>query len=135
MDEVRLSIFLIKKIMGGRTNECWIMPIYSQRDNFNKMPFKKQYTSFYSDMPKYWTKPVHLSEASSHVQLTPENERRKQGTQELCEVCKTSVNWIWIGVDHFYVVLARIFALCAHTSSDMSYPTACARIIRSMYKN
>lgn len=75
--------------MGGKTNERWIMPIYSQTDNFSKTSFQKQYTSFYSDMkPKHWTKPVYLSAAPSHVQLTPENEQRKQGTQELCEAHK-----------------------------------------------
>lgn len=81
--------------MGGRTNECWIMPAYRQTGNFNKMSFKKQYASFYSDMkPKHWTKPVHLSAASSHVQLTPENKQRKQGMQELCEAHKMCVYWI-----------------------------------------
>lgn len=78
-------------------------------------------------------KPVYLSAAPSHVQLTPENEERKQGTQELCEahkMCQLDLDrilpfmWYW----------QEFFLLYAHASSDMCYLTACALIISSMYK-
>lgn len=74
------------------------MPTYSQTDKFNRMPCKKQYTSFYSDFkPKLCIKPVHLSVASSHLQLPPEKEQKRQGIQELGEVCKIRFDWIWTG--------------------------------------
>lgn len=115
MEWVRYSIFLLKKTMSRRTNECSIMPTYSQTDDFTRMPCKKQYTNFCSDRkPKHFIKPAHLSTASSHLQLLPEKQQRIQGIQEHGEICKIHSNLIWTGAYHLHSSGKNFSAVCLY---------------------
>jgi len=79
------------------------MLTYSQPDNFNRMPCKKEYINFCSDMKsKHGIKPAYLSAASSHLQLPSEKKQRRQGIQELGEVCKIHFNWILTEAYHLH---------------------------------